>query len=52
MGFFFVVDFFWGEGGAVSENGRVPGGFPWCWARLEGHVAKYQISGPGQHASP
>lgn len=22
------------------------GVFLWCWARLEGHVAKHQISGP------
>lgn len=26
--------------------GEHPGGLPWCWARLEGHVAEHQISGP------
>lgn len=26
--------------------GEYLGGFLWCWARLEGHVAQHQISGP------
>lgn len=30
----------------MEGGGGVPGGFLWCWARLEGHVAKHQISGP------
>lgn len=34
-----------GERERTSERGREhPGGFPWCWARREGHVAKHQIS--------